>query len=249
MMRFLDVNSPFWDQMLQNVSTLYLLSVDELQRIVRKSSYEEIFNSMEKHVQTGCPFSAVLSRRSLYLVLKCHTRHSDHVRDANLLRLFLACGISEFYGSPSYPIATRVLVVLLANNANMNRHNYLNMAIAHEKWSQVALLQAAGTFIPLTSISPYNDSLSALVYQRILQCRRPSRIERFKRLLKREQQLTERTRLQLIRKRIVEICIALQRLELPALVTLAVFDAVFAIISHLFPLHIKYRLITTVKHF
>ena len=49
-----------------------------------------------------------------------------------------------------------------------------------------------------------------------------------------------------IRPRTTDICIALQGLDLPALLTLAILDA---LIHNGVPMHIKWNLITTVKHF
>jgi ankyrin repeat protein len=54
--------------------------------------------------------------------------------------------------------------------------------------------------------------------------------------------------LTLINDRATEICIALQSLALPALVTLAVVDSACAL-AHVLPMHVKWRLVTLIKHF
>lgn len=51
-----------------------------------------------------------------------------------------------------------------------------------------------------------------------------------------------------IRRRATEICIALQSLELPALVTQTLLDAACPL-AELVPFHKKWNLVTTVKHY
>ena len=54
-------------------------------------------------------------------------------------------------------------------------------------------------------------------------------------------------RCRLVRPRLLQICIALQALELPAFVTLAVVDAALPL-APMLPMHVKWRMITAVKH-
>jgi ankyrin repeat protein len=54
--------------------------------------------------------------------------------------------------------------------------------------------------------------------------------------------------LSLINDRATDICIALQSLALPALITLSVVDAACPL-AHVLPMHVKWRLVTLIKHF
>ena len=56
-------------------------------------------------------------------------------------------------------------------------------------------------------------------------------------------------RFALIKHRALEICIALQALELPALITLRIIQHSWRVLSRLVPMHLKWKLITHVKHF
>jgi ankyrin repeat protein len=58
-----------------------------------------------------------------------------------------------------------------------------------------------------------------------------------------------RIRFSFIRERATEICIGLQSLHWPALVSLAVIDAACWSVQDLIPMHSKWLLITAVKHF
>jgi len=57
---------------------------------------------------------------------------------------------------------------------------------------------------------------------------------------------TSWSELQPIRRRCEEVCVALQDLDLPALVTLEIIDAAFV---NSIPMHLKWNLVTAVKHF
>jgi len=64
----------------------------------------------------------------------------------------------------------------------------------------------------------------------------------------RAQSYLHTVRKSLFRDRIVEICIALQSLELPALVTLMIVDELLPL-AHIIQMHLKWHPIVTVKHF
>jgi hypothetical protein len=56
-------------------------------------------------------------------------------------------------------------------------------------------------------------------------------------------------RVLMIKDRATEICVALQSLRLPALITVMILDESWQVLTKLVPLHLKWKIATTIKHF
>lgn len=224
--------------------------VDLWRRFIVESTYPELYEQVQRRCELAKPLPEAMLKYSLWPAIKRE--------NAQILRLFIACGFSEWRIDLSLPMPTTLLSICLAGGEMRHDRNLYDVILS-EKWSQVALFIAAGVtlrnaeyefwFPSYSHFVGKQNAVSAEIYKRLLH-RRPGQIRKYRRILDKEKQRLEAIRFSLIQRRATQVCIGLQSLELPALVTLHIVDAVLEKTSlPPVPVHLKYRLITTVKHF